>query len=210
MLVGEIMTAPAHSLPLSSSLESAIQLLARARVSSLPVVDAELRVVGILSEADILRVHLAPDPRAQLRPVVSPDDPWPDTVNEVMTPDPVTVRELADVAELGQLLADTGWKSVPVTRGGRLVGMASRSDILRALTTSDSSICQRLSQEFAAVGFAGWSVSSHEGQVTVSGTHGDSEARLAEVMASTAHGVRRVVVTQDAAAIDPPVVGRAT
>ncbi len=210
MLVDEIMTAPAHSLPSGSSLESAIQLLARAKVSSLPVVDAELRVMGILSEADILRVHLAPDPRAQMRPVISPDDPWPDTVNEVMTPDPVTVRESADVAELGQLLADTGWKSVPVTREGRLVGMASRSDILRALTTSDSSIRRRLSHDFAAVGFGGWSVSSHEGQVTVSGTNGDHEARLAEVMASTVHGVRRVVVTHDAEAIDPPVVGSPT
>lgn len=210
MLVGEIMTVPAHSLPSRSSLEAAIQLLARAKLSSLPIVDAEHRVVGIVSEADILRVHLAPDPRAHLRPVISPEDPWPSTVDEVMTPDPVTVLESADVAELGQLLADTGWKSVPVTKAGRLVGMASRSDILRALTTSDSSIRRHLRHEFAAVGFAGWSVSSHEGQVTVSGTHDDREARLAEVMAAAVHGVRRVVVTQGTEAIDPPEVGSPT
>jgi CBS-domain-containing membrane protein len=53
MLVREIMTVPAHSLPEGSSMEVAIQLLARAHVSALPVVDPDHRVVGIVSEADI-------------------------------------------------------------------------------------------------------------------------------------------------------------
>ncbi|MGO4340954.1 CBS domain-containing protein [Pedococcus sp. 2YAF34] len=195
MLVREIMTVPAHSLPLGASMEVAIQLLARAHVSALPVVDPDHRVVGIVSEADVLRVHLVPDPRAHLRPVEAPEDPWPTTLDEVMTPDPVTVMESADVADVGQLLADTGWKSVPVTHDGRLVGIVSRSDILRALTTSDSSIRRHLTREFAELGRARWVVSVNEGQVTVSGTRGKREARLAEVMASAVAGVRRVVVT---------------
>ncbi|KRE52566.1 HPP family protein [Phycicoccus sp. Soil748] len=195
MLVREIMTVPAHSLPLGASMEVAIQLLARAHVSALPVVDPDRRVVGIVSEADVLRVHLVPDPRAHLRPVEAPEDPWPTTLDEVMTPDPVTVMESADVADVGQLLADTGWKSVPVTHDGRLVGIVSRSDILRALTTSDSSIRRHLTREFAELGRARWVVSVNEGQVTVSGTRGKREARLAEVMASAVAGVRRVVVT---------------
>lgn len=52
----------------------------------------------------------------------------------------------------------------------------------------------RLSREFAAVGGAEWSVRLHEGQVTVSGTHGDREARLAEGIAAAVHGVRCVIV----------------
>jgi CBS domain-containing protein len=195
MLVREIMTVPAHSLPLGSSMEVGIQLLARAPVSALPGVDAAHRVVGIVSEADVLRVHLAPDPRAHLRPVPGPEEPWPTTLDEVMTPDPVTVLESADVADVGQLLADTGWKSVPVTHDGRLVGMVSRSDILRLLTTSDTSIRRRLTREFAELGLARWAVSVAEGQVTVSGTRGRREAELAEGMASAVPGVRRVVVT---------------
>lgn len=195
MLVREIMTIPAHSLTLGGSMEVAIQLLARAHVSALPVVDHDHRVVGIISEADVLRVHLAPDPRAHLRPVAAPQDPWPTTLDEVMTPDPVTVLESADIADVGQLLADTGWKSVPVTQEGRLVGIVSRSDILRALTTSDSSIRRRLTREFAELGRARWGLSVVEGQVTVTGTRGKREARLAEGMASAVPGVRRVVVT---------------
>ena len=203
MLVREIMTVPAHSLPLGSSMEVAIQLLARAHVSALPVVDADHRVVGIVSEADVLRVHLAPDPRAHLRPVPAPEDPWPTTLDEVMTPDPVTVLESGDGAHLGHLGADTGWKSVPVTHDGRLVGVVSRSDILRALTTSDSSIRRRLTREFAELGRARWAVSVAEGQVTVSGTRGKREARLAEGMASAVPGVRRVVVTESTPAAAP-------
>ncbi|MEO5983318.1 MAG: CBS domain-containing protein [Pedococcus sp.] len=194
MLVREIMTVPAFSLPTGSSLEAAIQLLARAKLSALPVVDADHHVVGIVSEADILRLHLTPDPRAHLRPVDVPPQPWPQLVDEVMTPDPVTVLESADVAELGQLLADTGWKSVPVTRDRVLVAMVSRSDILHAMTTSDSAIRRHLTREFASVGRAGWSISVREGQVTVSGTRSGRESRLAQVMASAVPGVRSVVI----------------
>lgn len=197
MLVRELMTVPAHSVPTGSTLEMAIQLLARARLSALPVVDADHRVVGIVSEADILRLHLTPDPRAHLRPVDVEQGRWPQLVDQVMTPDPVTVLESADVAELGQMLADTGWKSVPVTRERVLVGMVSRSDILRSMTTSDSAIRRNLTREFAALGRARWSVSVAEGEVTVSGTRGGREARLAQVMASAVAGVRRVVVAGD-------------
>ena len=207
MLVREIMTVPALSLPTGSTLEAAIQLLARAKLSALPVVDADHHVVGLVSEADILRLHLVPDPRAHLRPVEVPQERWPQLVDEVMTPDPVTVLESADVAELGQLLADTGWKSVPVTRDRVLVAMVSRSDILHAMTTSDSAIRRQLTREFAAVGRTGWSISVREGDVTVSGAQGDREARLAEVMASAVPGVRRVVIAgvpAPAAATDPP------
>ncbi|WP_406830706.1 CBS domain-containing protein [Pedococcus sp. KACC 23699] len=207
MLVREIMTVPAYSLPLGSTLEAAIQLLARAHLSALPVVDGDHRVVGIVSEADILRLQLTPDPRAHLRPVELDEVPWPRLVDEVMTPDPVTVLETADVAELGQLLADTGWKSVPVVRDRVLVAMVSRSDILRAMTTSDSAIRRHLTREFAALGRARWSVSVAEGEVTVTGTRGGREARLAHVMASAVPGVRRVVVaasSQPAAATDRP------
>lgn len=194
MLVREIMTVPAISLPVGSTLEVAIQLLARAKLSALPVVDADHHVVGIVSEADILRLHLAADPRAHLRPVDDPQPQWPRLVDEVMTPDPVTVLESADIAELGQLLADTGWKSVPVTRDRVLVAMVSRSDILHAMTISDSAIRRHLTREFASVGRAGWSISVREGDVTVSGTRGGREARLAQVMASAVAGVRRVVI----------------
>jgi hypothetical protein len=144
--------------------------------------------VGIVSEADILRLHLTADPRAHLRPVHLVERRWPQPVDEVTTPDPVTVVESADVAELGQLLADTGWTSVPVTRDGGLVAMVSRSDILQAMTTPDSAIPRHLTQEFAAPGQARWSVGVTKGQVAVAGTRHGREARLAEVRASAVPG----------------------
>ena len=88
MLVREIMTSPAHKVDESASLEEALQTLVTARVTSLPVVDGGGRLVGIISEADVLREHLAPDPRAHIRPFLPDSDPLPTTSAPVVSVPP--------------------------------------------------------------------------------------------------------------------------
>ena len=196
MLVRELMTSPATSLRAGSRLEAAVQVLAAQHISAVPIVDAHDRVVGIVSEADILRERIAPDPRASLRPVDQPDEPWHRLVDDVMTPDPVTVQENSDAGRVADLLADTGWKSLPVVNGLRLVGVVSRSDLLHALATPDIEIEERIADEFAQIGREEWRVEVAEGVVTLRGPLPGREARLATAMAETAPGVRRVVVEQ--------------
>jgi CBS domain-containing protein len=195
MLVHELMSTPALSLPLGSAVDDAVTLLAARQISAVPIVDVHDEVVGIVSEADLLGERLVPDPRVDLGATPGPEDPWHRLVDEVMTPDPVTVRENGDVAEVAALLADTGWKSVPVVRGRRrLVGVISRSDIVRALARPDAEIAARVTEDLADINRPSWRVSVSKGVVTVQGPTPGREAMLATVVARAATGVRRVVV----------------
>jgi CBS domain-containing protein len=190
MLVADVMTSPVVSVRRGAPLENAIQLLGAAGISALPVVDAELRVVGIVSEADILREPLPSDPRAHLRPseaTVRRDR----TVDDVMTVDAVCVTTHADCSDVALALADTGWKSMPVVQDGRLVGMVSRSDIMRSLAVPDTVITQAVLGAFAAAGHPEWAAVVRSGHVTVDPPDADlAEAALAT--ASTVPGVRSV------------------
>ena len=108
MLVRDIMTSPAYRVLEGASIEAALQVMATARVSSLPVVDRSEHVVGIISEADLLKDRLEPDPRAHMRLMAPPTGPMLATVAQVMTAQPYTVREDHDVAELARTFARTG------------------------------------------------------------------------------------------------------
>ena len=167
------------------------------------VVDGSGRVVGILSEADVLRLHVSADPRAHLRPVADEAvEPWPATVGEVMSPDPVVAREGSDVADVARILADTGWKSLPVVDGDHaLVGMVSRSDVIRELSTRDADIWLRVVRDLAPLDGHGWTVSVSRGVVTVNGVRAGRDAQLVAAVAATAPGVRdvNVVVGQEGA-----------
>ena len=72
MLVREIMTSPAYRVLEGATVEAALQVMATASVSSLPVVDPSEHVVGIISEADLLKDRLEPDPRAHMRLMAPP------------------------------------------------------------------------------------------------------------------------------------------
>jgi CBS domain-containing protein len=199
MLVGELVTRDVVHVRETSPLDAAVRVLAEHRVSALPVVDGEGRVVGILSEADVLRLHLSSDPRSHVRPVVDdPPEPWPATVGEVMSPEPVVAHEGSDVAEVAHVLADTGWKSLPVVDGNHLlIGMVSRSDVIRELSTRDADIWLRVVKDLGQLDRSGLTVSVARGVVTVSGVRAGRDARLAAAVAATAPGVRDVVVRPD-------------
>ncbi len=196
MLVREIMTSPAYSVHAGASLEEALQLLVSSRVTSLPVVDDELRVVGIISEADVLHEHLAADPRAHLR-LVAQDatrdtDVLPTTVAEVMTADPHTVREDTDVAQLAETFAKTSWKCVPVVQGDALLGVVSRSDVIRAMARPDSEIAAEIAKAFSEIGQHAWRAEVVARVVHITGTASERERSAASSIAQAILGVRRV------------------
>ena len=85
MLVREIMTAPAVTVGAEECPYEAIQLMATAHVTMLPVVDDLGVMVGVISEADLLRPALGPDSRAHLQPSSHEGAPLPRTVAELMT-----------------------------------------------------------------------------------------------------------------------------
>lgn len=197
MIVREVMSTPAFSLRSGTRLEAAIRLLAARQVSSVPIVDEHDRVLGIVSEADLLGQRIPSDPRAHLRPIPEPDRPWSELVDDVMTANPTTVQEGSDLGWVSDLFARTRWKSLPVVRGPVLVGMISRSDVIQALTTPDVDVQQRVAREFAQIGRDDWIVEVVDGVVTLRGLQPGRETRLATAIAETAPGVRRVVVAAD-------------
>ena len=193
MLVREIMSSPAFKVHERASIEAALQVMASAKVSSLPVVDPSGHLVGIISEADLLKELLEPDPRAHMRLVAPPSGPMLTTVSQVMTANPYTVREDDDVSELAQIFARTGWKCAPVVRGESLLGVVSRSDVIGALARPDNEIRAEISKAFAEIGLESWQAEVSYGVVRISGTTSDRDRAAATSIAQSVKGVRRVV-----------------
>lgn len=126
------------------------RMLSERHLSAVPVTDAHGHLLGIVSEADLLRrLAGAEDPQrgwlAQLFSSPSREaGRYARThgrrVSEVMTPGAVTVEEDATAAHIAHLLEEKGIKRVPVLRKGRLVGIVSRADLLRAVLESPSAL----------------------------------------------------------------------
>ena len=85
MLVREIMTSPVTSVGEHTPCAEALALLARQRLTALPVVDSGGAVVGLLSEVDLLRSALEADPRTHLGHTQTHGEPLPPVVADLMT-----------------------------------------------------------------------------------------------------------------------------
>ena len=124
----------------------AVKLLAEYDVSALPVVDDGNNVVGIFSEADLL--HRQEIGTEKYRPwwleAVTPASTLAGEfakshgrrVAEVMSTDVVSAAEDTPLGEIATMLERHRIKRVPVLRGGRLVGIVSRSNLIQALASS--------------------------------------------------------------------------
>jgi len=191
MLVHELMTTNVHSVAPDTTIDDALHLLTSRGITSVPVVVADGEVVGIVSEADLIRVMVTSDPRAHLMPVPAHEDLLR-FVRDVMTKDPYVTRGNADVGDLSQVMARHGWKSVPVVLDKHLVGMVSRSDIARALSRPDADIQHELLTVLSEFGHPGWQVSVIAGEARITGPVTSGEQATASAAALSVNGVRRV------------------
>jgi CBS domain-containing protein len=115
----DIMTTKVVTVKPSTSIEDAARLLVRRKISGVPVVDEKdkTKVVGILTEADLLA---APSGAK--------------TVADVMKKRVVSVSPDTSVDEIAEILVKKKIKRVPVIDAGKLVGIVSRIDVLRAIS----------------------------------------------------------------------------
>lgn len=139
----DIMTRDVATVTADSSLPAAIRLMLERHVSGLPVLDAAGLLAGILTEGDLLRrVELGTDAHhgGWLQFIMGPRRAAEDyvssrsrVVGDVMTTDVSTVDAAAPLAEVVTLMQAKHVKRVPVLSGRSLVGVVSRSDLLRTL-----------------------------------------------------------------------------
>lgn len=143
MKAKDVMTEDVVSVREDASVESIARLLLQRRISAVPVTDAGGRPVGIVSEGDLMR---RPESGTRRRPswwlelLQGSDEHAAEYVKshglvarDVMTPDPLTVSENAPLEKVASLLELRQIKRVPVVRGGKIVGIVSRADLLHAL-----------------------------------------------------------------------------
>ncbi len=184
MNAADVMTSPAVVVNPATSVRSASALLGDHGFSALPVVDDEGRLVGIVSGADLLLAGTTPAmangpvSRVMRRPVISA----PTTA----TPSELTATMLSHRLRCLPIVAD----------GQSLVGVVSRSDLLRILTPEDAVLAARI--EVALRAYSGtprWTVAVEDGDVNVTGPFSDeAERRVVEALVQTVPGVRRSAV----------------
>ena len=117
MIARDIMTRKVCTIQPEASAQEAAQLLDQMRISGLPVVDEDGKIIGIITEADI----------------ISKVDREGLHVADIMSHEVIFVDEEASVGEIATLLTDRKIKRVPVVNDGKLVGIVSRADIVHAV-----------------------------------------------------------------------------
>jgi CBS-domain-containing membrane protein len=119
MQAKEIMTREVVTVRPGTAIHEAAALLIEHRVASLPVLDDDGRVIGMLSEADLSRNRMPPDSRSHLRvPRPEQGDP-PDSVGAARSAVAICLGANADAADLAALRLDNNLRAIPITDGPR-------------------------------------------------------------------------------------------
>ena len=213
----DVMTSEVVTVSDNASVAAVAKLLAERSISAVPVVDAANRVIGMVSEGDLLhRTETGTERRRSwwLDMLASTNQLAGDyikshsgLVKDVMTRDVISVSDTTPVADIAIALETNLIKRVPVLRDGKLVGIVSRANLVRALATSgdqpssdteidDLSIRDKLLAELKAQRWAEVSpanVSVKDGVVHLWSSYlSEQEKRALIVAAENTPGVRRV------------------
>jgi CBS domain-containing protein len=193
------MSRPVITVRPDTSVKQVAALLVQQQISAVPVVDDAGRLVGIVSQADLVPRHGALQSRGEFEHVEQLLDFLPRTAADVMTRAVLTVPEDADVTQAARIMLDEHVKQVPVVRDGKVVGIISRRDLLRPLARSDAEIraevAALLDDELLGLGKVAVAMLPG-GVVHLSGLTEPWQRRLAEVLAASVPGVTAVVFAE--------------
>ena len=211
MRVEDVMTADVITVGPEVSVHKAAQLMSDHGVSGLPVVDADGRLIGIVTEGDLILRQAAPRARHWWhRFFADPDGLARDyqkaagtTVGEVMTRVVVSVSPSLEIDSVARILHDRGLRRAPVVRNERLVGILARADLVKALAASpvfkvwapDDELARAMRARIKAEQWTspGIVVEASDGVITLWGTVASEAERSAlETMARALPGCRNV------------------
>jgi CBS domain-containing protein len=213
MLSGEVMSREVVTVRQDATLEHAVGLMLDKQFSGLPVVDEAGRLVGVLTEGDLLRrVETGTEAQggwlanffstgAQAERYVQANTR---RVADLMTPEVVSVAEDTPLADVVRLMEQHRIKRLLVLRDGRLVGLISRADLVRALrqallsaaqTADDATIVQRIQEKLRGQPWADprISIACENGEVVLDGWLFDRRVGAAyRALVESVPGVKRV------------------
>ena len=217
MKVRDVMTAPVVTVGPQTDLAAVTGVMAERRISGLPVVDRAGRLIGMITEGDLLRrveTGTQGETPGFLKTLFLAGSVASDyvrtharKVEEIMTPDVVTVGPDEDLSEVVALMRRRRIRRVPVVTDGMLVGMVSRADLIRVLgevlkappatLEGDAAIRTAILAELGSQAWAprgGMRIDVRNGVATIDGVvFNDEERRAILVAAENVPGVTKVV-----------------
>jgi CBS domain-containing protein len=144
--VRDVMTTRVVALRENADYKEIVSILRRNRVSACPVLDAAGRVIGVVSEADLLFKEADPDMPAGLIRLQwrlgEASKATAVTADQLMSAPAVTIQPEATIVEAARTMQEKRIKRLPVVgRGGLLIGIISRADVLSIFERPDADIC---------------------------------------------------------------------
>ncbi|WP_046861828.1 CBS domain-containing protein [Microvirga massiliensis] len=215
MLARDIMVQDVIMVRPEATIQKAAQLLVEHGISGMPVTEEDGQLVGIVSEGDLIRrTEIGTERRRSWwLDLLTPSETRAEDyvrahavrVADVMSRRVITASETASLAEIATLLEKHGIKRVPIVRDGRIVGLVSRANLVRALAATpvqeplgadDKTIRERIIDRIRALpGGMSWlmTVTVRDGAVDLWGPVDSPQLRQAiRVAAESTPGVKRV------------------
>ncbi|MGZ4416323.1 MAG: CBS domain-containing protein [Gaiellaceae bacterium] len=201
MRVEQVMSREVLTVAPETSLKDVAGLLSHHRISGLPVCDANGRVLGVISEADILQKEQGRTPEGSglfawlfERDNEAAAKIAARTAGEAMTSPAVSIEPGRPLSEAARLMIERSINRLPVVANNELVGIVTRADLVRAFHRSDEEIKHEISDDVLLRTL--WfpperlTISVENGEVTLGGkVDNRSEAELAAAFVSRVPGV---------------------
>jgi len=150
--VKDIMTRQVISVSPETEITDAAKILLEKRINGMPVIDLFGRLVGIICQSDLVAqqkgipvpsVFTFLDSYLPLTSLKRIDKEMKKiaalTVNEAMTLEPVTVNPETDIEDVAKLMVDKKYHTLPVVKGGKVVGIVGKEDVLKTLLSEPQS-----------------------------------------------------------------------
>jgi CBS domain-containing protein len=227
MLARQIMSHQVITVGVNTAIVDAIKIMLSHHVSGLPMVDPAGKLVGIVSESDLIRrAEIGTERQRErwLTFLAGPDRVAFDfarahgqRIGQIMTADPITIREDTPLPQIVEIMEKYSVKRLPVMRENKIVGMVTRADFLPAIVNlvrntegvpqDDDRIRNAV---LLAMARAPWrpyalNVGIHEGIVSLKGSIRSEHARQAAMIAAeNVPGVRRVEDRLEKKSCPPP------
>jgi CBS domain-containing protein len=148
MRVENIMTTDVATARPDTPLKDVARTLVERSISGLPVVDGKGRLLGVVSERDLLPSRHEEPHRpgllSRLRGHSNGERPTAHVAADVMTAPAIAIEPFWSIPGAAAMMRDHGVKRLPVIRQGRVIGIVSRADVVRAIARTDAEVCREV------------------------------------------------------------------